>query len=149
MLDLIAGLTIGLHMASVHVPALDTQNNTNPGLYAMTESGWVVGAYRNTLSRTSVYGGHVFTHGPFSLTVGVVSGYQERTEVVDCAAIGRPDMQQCWHRVGFSRGALTLLASPSVRLPQVFGVTPRISYIPKVGGPARSHAFHLSLEHKF
>lgn len=136
MIDLLTGLVIGLNVASVHVPAIDGQNNVNPGIYVRHESGWGGGAFRNTLKRTSVWAGYTFTHEPFSLTVGGITGYK-------------------WERItehevkGFSKHAVTLMVTPSAALPEVFGVVPRVSYMPKLGEATRSNTFHLSIERAF
>src|SRR5438045_253932 len=55
-------VTVGLHLASVHLPKRDF-NNTNPGLYVRTDGGWTAGAYRNSLNRTSAYAGYTMEWG--------------------------------------------------------------------------------------
>lgn len=121
-------LTVGLHLASHHFPERSYQNNTNPGIYVRTESGWTGGIYYNTLKRTSVYGGYTVEAGPFALTAGVVSGYQLKDGY------------------GVSHAYLTPFISPSVALPTVLGVTPRLAIIPGTG--KTSNVLHLSVEWK-
>ena len=120
------GLTIGLHLASHHFPERSYQNNTNPGIYFRTEGGWTGGIYYNTLRRVSAYGGYTVKAGPFSLTAGVVSGYQLKDGY------------------GVSRAYLTPFLSPSVELPKVLGMVPRLAIIP--GTRATSNVLHLSVE---
>lgn len=119
MLDLLAGLTVGLHLASVHVPAADWQNNANVGIYAKTAGGITAGIYRNTQHRTSVYAGYTLEHGPFALTLGAITGYS-------------------------ARPVMPMLA-PSVALPALAGITPRLTFIPKFGA-VKAAALHLSIE---
>jgi len=71
--------TVGLHLVSVH--SRDGFNNTNPGLYVRTYSGWTTGVFRNSYSRVSVYGAYTWeTDGQVSvaLTAGAVTGYRAR-----------------------------------------------------------------------
>lgn len=138
---LLAGVTLGIHLASVHVPAQTWQNNVNVGLYARTADGWTAGVYRNTLRRTSVYAGYTFEHGPLALTVGAITGYQKKS-----VACNDPMSTGC--TLGSSRGFVSLMAAPSVTLPEFAGIVPRISFIPGIGSPSSS-VFHLSMERKF
>lgn len=70
---------VGVHVGSWHSePGF---NNTNPGLYLRTVDGWTAGAYRNSISRTSVYAG--WTDGTelasgvrAEVTVGGITGYR-------------------------------------------------------------------------
>jgi hypothetical protein len=157
--ELLHGLVIGLHLVSAHVPEAKYTNNENPGVFVRTESGWTAGIYRNSLKRTSVYGGFTFTTDavailPLSLTVGVVSGYKKRRVETSCAALGIssvPFSDVCFHYEGNSRTNASLMLSPSVALPaaqQYIGVVPRLSYIPNIG-TSRFSVFHLSVEKAF
>lgn len=145
--------TIGLHVASVHVPAHDYQKNFNPGIYARLDNGVTLGAYSNTLGRASFYG--AWTTPEFyrlSLTIGAVSGYQKKlvkTETVQCVA---PEGSMCinpTYQVGYyegsSSGAVTLMLAPSIRGPELMGLTPRLSIIPRMGAGS-STVLHLSIE---
>lgn len=127
-MDLFTPVIIGLHLASVHIPARDYQENFNPGIYVVTKTDSVFGVYRNTLDRTSFYFGQNFHKGPFTLTVGATTGYRIKGQY------------------GFSKGPLALMLAPSVQLPEVFGLTPRVSYIPKIGRSNGSSVLHLSIE---
>lgn len=161
MIDILTGLTIGLHVASVHVPAHDGQNNFNPGIYVKHESGWAGGVYRNTIKRTTFWGGYELSHGPLSLTLGVASGYDIRKTTGPCPATavvevdthsrsstrpGKPEM--CEWRSGFSKHKLTPLIAPSVALPTVLEATPRITWVPGIKGRS-SNVLHLSIERTF
>lgn len=119
-------VTVGLHVASHHFPERSYQNNVNPGVYVRTADGWTGGIYYNTLRRTSIYAGYTWEAGPFALTAGMVSGYQLK------------------NGYGVSNAVLTPFISPSVALPRVLGVTPRLSIIP--GTRATSNVLHLSIE---
>lgn len=68
-------LILGLTLGSYHFDRQADYNEINPGAYAICD-GWTGGVYRNSLSRTSAFAGHAFSWGPFSLGLGVVSGYQ-------------------------------------------------------------------------
>jgi hypothetical protein len=156
------GITVGLHLASVHVPAKDGQNNTNAGFYLRSAAGLTAGVYENTLRRTSLYAGKSFALGPVDVVVGIVSGYQrkctERTEQIGTRLPTTPPghvtgppvavyatQQEC---SGFARGWLTPMVAPSVALPfALFGATPRLWVIPSVS--AASSVLHLSVEHSF
>lgn len=162
MNELLQGLVLGLHLASIHVPANDHQNNFNPGVYVRTETGLTVGVYRNTIRRTSVYFGQAFTHDRFSLLVGAVNGYKLRKDPADCASLGfDPSVyNECYNISGATRHEWSPLVAASVALPVVGGVTPRLTYLPKLKGhepenmiirdkAKASHTFHLSLEKEF
>ena len=136
--------TIGVHLVSVHVPARDYLQSFNPGIYVRTESGLTAGVYRNSLGRTSVYAGFTIDSGRFSLTVGATTGYQKRQWFGTC-----PDGNveaECWD--GVTNAVLLPVFSPSVRLPDVAGFTPRLSFIPGLGAGS-ANAVHLSVEKGF
>jgi hypothetical protein len=109
------GLTVGVHLASVHIPAHDDQNNRNLGAYVRSVDGWTLGGYRNTIRRNSLYAGKTERGllGPVDVTAGIVSGYQKKD--------GK----------GHTRGALGPLLAFSYQVPvAVLGVKPRIVYVP-------------------
>lgn len=124
-----SALILGLHLFSIHAPALPEQNNVNLGAYVRHESGFTAGIYRNTLDRTSVYAGYTIGDR-LALTVGAVTGYQK--EIVNGKTVGA------------SGGKLTLMLAPSVRLGPV-----RMSYIPRVGASNPCNVFHFSVEKEF
>lgn len=111
--------TVGLHLVSAHLPKRNF-NNTNPGLYYRSDSGWTTGVYNNSLSRASVYGGYSLQYRALALTVGGVTGYQH-------------DVQ--------------LIVVPSVALFTVHGVTTRVAFIPRVEKRIASHVLHLMVEY--
>lgn len=131
-----ADTVIGVHLVSHHFPAQTWQRNANPGLYIKTDDHVVVGLYRNSLGRTSGYLAYVLEseRWPVALTVGAVSGYQRRV----VAGLNGPEM------IGSSASRLTLMLAPSVRLPAIAGLTPRLSVIPRFG--TSSAVLHLSVE---
>lgn len=137
MIASIAAITLGVHLASLHVPRGDFQE-FNPGVYVVADT-YVAGAYRNSLDRPSVYIGKVFTHGPFSLTVGAISGYQRKEYRAPVCPNGNSGLGANPCYAGSNRGAVGLMLAPSVLL---FDHV-RITYMP---GIHTSSAFHLSLE---
>lgn len=147
-MDLLDGFIIGLHLASVHVPAHDWQDNFNPGIYAEhVDTGITLGTYHNTLGRQTVYAGWTYNWGPASLTLGAATGYRKETQEVPCNAEPAKHYTRCTMTLGTGRGALVPVIAPSVKLPAVLGVTPRVSFIPGAAGSA--NVFHLSIEAKF
>lgn len=115
-----AAQTIGVHVASQHIPYKQRYNNLNPGLYYRTDEGWVGGFYMNSLTRPSIYVGRTFTRGGFSLTVAGVSGYTHPVQA---------------------------LLVPSAEIGTVAGATVRLAYIPRVEKRIGSHVLHLMLEY--
>lgn len=110
--------TLGIHLFSQHLPAAN-YNNVNPGLYYRLAEGPVMGAYRNSVRRTSVYAGYTWQWGRFDLTTGAVTGY--------------------------AKGAQLLLV-PSVGLFTVGGVTTRLAYIPRMEKRIGSNVLHVAVE---
>jgi len=139
-----AQTTVGVHLASSHVPAQDYQNSFNPGIYVCAENGVIAGVFRNSLGRTSAYAGFVVDAGPYALMVGLATGYQKRAVAMPCNNAGSAG---CWQVVGSTNARLVPMVAPSVRLPEVAGVTPRISYVPGLG--INASAVHLSVERRF
>jgi hypothetical protein len=77
--------TVGLHLASVH--EAQGMNNTNPGAYYRSATGWTAGAYRNSVRRNSVYAGKTWEtstwHGlSAAVTAGGVTGYGGKVTVL-------------------------------------------------------------------
>lgn len=140
---MIEGLVLGLHLISQHMPSLEEQNNQNFGLYFRTKENWGGGIYRNTLNRTSVYFGKMWSYEIFSFSVGAITGYQKKIESVPCeqmpARFNAYNHSNCRLEIGFSRGAISLMAAPSISIGFV-----RLSYIPKV--KESSSVLHLSVE---
>lgn len=117
--------TLGAHVASVHVPALKNQNNFNPGAYVVAPNGVTVGAYHNTMRKTSVYVGYLAHFKYADVLVGGVTGYKKE--------LGR---------------AVMPLVAVSHAFDEVLGWHPRVTYIPKAT-PKATHLLHLSLEINF
>jgi hypothetical protein len=148
VLDLLSSIVFGVHLASIHIPAHEGQQNFNPGVYARMESGVTVGTYHNTLGKQTFYAGYTVERGPFALTPGLASGYQRSQYPAPCSkAQTAAGSTHCWYTTPGSKTYLMPMLAPSVRLPAVLGVTPRVSYIPGLGGS--SNVFHLSIEAKF
>jgi hypothetical protein len=170
-ISFLTGLTIGLHMATLHIPMRENQANFNPGIYVeSTQTGATFGLYRNTLRRTSFYLGETFdvfrvVNAQVSMTLGGITGY--RRHDTSCVELGPGyylppgapvDVAHMYYMSSPSRycveeGASKTYVAPlvtlSVKLPEVVkGVTPRITMLPQMraGG---SSAVHLSLEHAF
>lgn len=143
-MDWLTGLTIGLHIASVHYPS-DEMHDFNPGIYVVTPGGWAAGTYYNSVHRMSVYGGHVWTWGPVSLTGGLIYGYERKPAVCVTVMTASGPAQDCGQPGSGTRWPVAPFLSPSVALPSVLGIVPRISLMP--GWFGGSTALHLSLEH--
>jgi hypothetical protein len=91
-----------------------------PGVYYRTDEGWTVGAYRNSLSKNSVYAGCTWKFfGLLEVTTAGVTGYYDLVQP---------------------------LLVPSVSLFTYRGVTPRLAYIPQVEKKIGSHVLHLMVE---
>lgn len=153
MFDFLTPVVIGLHLVSVHLPAEPWQNNVNPGVYVRSASGLTVGAYRNTLSRPSIYIAQSFELAPeglaplrFALTVGVVSGYRIKRVDQPCPPGTRPD-HACYTLEGLTNAHLLPMLTPSVSMPLGGSNSLRLSFIPSLA--SRSSVFHLSAEHSF
>jgi hypothetical protein len=148
--------SVGLHLVSIHVPAHKDQHNFNPGVYARFDNGATLGTYHNTLGKQTFYAGYTLERGPFSLTLGAANGYQRHETVTlgemkpctleQIVAVGGNCKLQSRHADTSpgTKAYLTLMLAPSVRFPDMFGVIPRISYIPGLAGS--SNVFHLSIE---
>lgn len=142
----LAGWTLGTHIGSRHFPEREHLHDANPGLYAMSPGGWVGGGYRNSLGRVSLYGGRVFEAGPAALTVGLISGYRRRATVYE-QQCSDPHYTWCVKWDTGVKTEVTALIAPSVRLPELWGVSARLSYLPSYG-QLKSNALHLSLERR-
>lgn len=73
-------IAIGLHLGTYHLNRDRAYNEFNPGIYAMCD-GWTAGYYRNSFSRNTVYAGHTWERGPFSLTAAAATGYRRGIKV--------------------------------------------------------------------
>jgi hypothetical protein len=128
--------TVGAHLVSVHIPGNLGRNNTNTGLSYRHDSGAMVGFFRNSINRTSVYAAYQFPIGPFDVAVGATTGYKEHCRITETGS------RFC---SGYSPKHWTPLVVPSYALPAVAGFVPRVS---AVYGP-KSTALHLSVERSF
>jgi hypothetical protein len=111
--------TLGLHLASVHLPQRSF-NNFNPGVYYRSDAGWTGGAYFNSLERVTAYAGYTWQRGPLGLTAGVATGYDR---------------------------AVQPILVPSLIVATIGDVSARIAYIPRVEKRIESHVLHLMLEY--
>lgn len=139
--------TWGAHLVSLHSPA-HGQDDLNLGVYWKGESGATLGVYHNSARRTAAYAGWTFESGPWAVTLGVVYGYQ-RLPAQCVRANGLPPdparvVSICGSPGEGSAGALMPLVAPSVRLPELLGVTPRLTLLPPYRGSAT--VLHLSIE---
>jgi len=149
-MSILEGVVLGIHLVSAHLPALNEQNNLNLGVSVRTESGLVVGVYKNTLGRTSVYAvKRLNLIGPLDIDLGLATGYQKKTEYFDCSQqTTNPDWTTCWRTPGVSNGYFIPVVSPSIRFSEVAGVVPRIHFVPSIFS-GKSSVFHLSIEKTF
>lgn len=153
-------LSLGLHVASVHVPQHE-QNNTNPGLYIRYDQ-WQVGGYENSLGRTTVYGGYAVPVGPIEVMLGLATGYQRICKEYDVYV---PTERNVEHLPGgssvttttyahtdiyedckgFSKYAVTPLVALSYTAPfTVMGAQPQILFMPGFG--KHSSVAHLAFK---
>ncbi len=111
---MIEAWTIGLHLLTAHaVPGYEA---VTPGAYARHESGFTLGAYRNSIGRASAYAGWTFETEDrrFALTVGAVTGYERRCRIDRFEhAGGIATVPRC---SGHTGGKVGPLLAPSVRL---------------------------------
>jgi hypothetical protein len=136
-------ILVGLHLATLHVPSASYQHDLNPGAYVEVEHV-TLGAYRNTIGRTSIYIAGTLDRAPFSLTLGAVSGYQRHVTPAPCPSEG---MRGCYRISGLSPGYLAPLIAPSIHHP-LGPVELRLTAIPPLRrGDAL--ALHLSVEKAF
>lgn len=142
--------TFGLHLVSLHdEPGL---NNKNPGAYVRFDNGVTLGTFKNSIGRVSFYAGYTIERGPFALTVGAISGYAIKRVEAPCneaRANIRNEGSRCYEETGGSHGAVMALVAPSVRGPEILGMTPRLTFIPKFDKNASANVLHLSVERKF
>lgn len=154
------GLTVGLHVASIHSPQGD-QTNTNPGLYIRMDR-WQAGLYRNSHSRTTFYGGYAYPIGPVEVMAGIASGYDKRCTTQTTYIPEKVSFEQYPNGdtsttttpartvpteacTGFSKHRLTPLVALSFAAPfTVSGARPRLWFMP--GFSKTSTVAHLSLE---
>ena len=141
---------IGLHLRSVHHDdgkAPDGSfgwNDNNVGAYARWSGGLTVGAFRNSLYRTSAYVGWTVSDSAdrFSLTLAAMSGYDRLTDGAGDYQAVRCDKVNGCRKVHLKRVIVPVLV-PSVRAGLTDRLGVRISVIAPPGQPA---AVHFSLE---
>lgn len=117
--------TWGVHLGSHHYPN-NSYNNSNPGLYWISDEGWAAGAFYNSYERATLYGGKLVPlAGPVSFFLAAATGYPA-ADVVPLAGL-------------------------SWRLPALGGVFPRLLLIPALEFNGRRYdgVLHLSLEKPF
>ena len=136
MTDFFTPVILGLHLLSAHIPANPSQNDYNFGAYVQNADGYVLGAYRNTLDRVSVYAGRRFDWGPWSAELVLMYGYQKKTR--SCA-----DYFGCYHYTGSAPGAIAPAGALSYRFGEVAGWVPVATFMPGIRG---SNVLHFSIE---
>jgi hypothetical protein len=138
---------VGVNLYSQHAPAMRALYHDNtPGVYAVTADGWGAGVYRNSVQRISVHADRTWQLiGPVSATLGVVSGYRRHWVAVDCAGAGRPELTDCHMWDTRSKTELRPFGTLSIAGPSLAGATPRLSWIPPIGGK-NAQVLHLSAE---
>lgn len=149
-------IVIGLHLVSLHAAHTergDIQPRTEtPGIYLKLPLGVMggqvtAGALRNSLGRPSFYLGQTWTGGRWSLLAAGVTGYDKRVTVSheNCAragfSVGPGDLCRTESGVGWR---ITPMVVPSVALPQIGGITPRLSL-----AVSSMPALHFSIEKEF
>lgn len=131
MLDLLCCVAaIGVHIGSIHADVArgaPKLRNNNYGAYVMTKNNLVVGAFNNSLGKSSVYVAYNLKLSSYSkvipsIIIGGVSGYP-------------------------GANVFPLLVA-SVRIPIRNDVYMRVNYIPRIHFTL-AHAVNLSLEIDF
>lgn len=125
-------MIIGMHLGSIHDRG--DYNNVNPGLYVRS-GAWTGGIYRNSLRKTSLYGGYTFDYETpslplvktLSLTVGVVSGYPNTIKGTK----------------------LSLMLAPSAKIPLTQETSLRLTVLPRFRAYNQATAYHFSIEKSF
>ena len=125
-MNCLAIATIGLHLVSWH----DTggYNNVNPGVYTKTECGITIGAYENSINKTTVYVGYTYDPPklPVWASVAIATGYKPETNMT-----------------------LTPIGMVGLKSQQYKGTRFRIGYIPKIKGVNQVNVLHLTFEKSF
>ena len=135
-MDFFTPVVLGLHLLSVHLPQDPSQNDYNLGAYVQNADGYVLGAYRNTLDRVSVYAGREFTYGSWSADLVMMYGYQKKTR--PCS-----DYVGCYHYTGSTPGAIAPAFALSHAFQPIDGMVPRLTFMPGIRG---SNVLHFSIE---
>lgn len=106
---------IGVHLLTAH--AASGYEAVTPGIYARHESGFTVGAYRNSIGRESVYAGWTWETPDrrFALTAGGVTGY-ERKCWREVRNEPNGSVSTLPHCTGFEGGKVAPMLVPSMRL---------------------------------
>jgi len=135
--------TIGVHLATAHFSG--GGHTSTLGLYVKLPVGLAdgrvqLGAYRNSLTTTerstSYYIAQAWDFGRYSVALGVVSGYQRKTEYgPSLCPVGYHDSaaRRCYRTSGHTRGAFGPLVAASVSWPEtqpVVGFIPRLTLFP-------------------
>lgn len=123
---------IGLHLASYHTDAPTNKaygpayNNVNPGVYAATKCGLIVGTYRNSIRRQTAYIG---LNQDIKLTKNV-------------GLFGSIALATGYEKTIISMGMIGAYG-------QVNNYRLRLGYIPKFEKMNDTHVFHVTIERRF
>jgi hypothetical protein len=71
--------TLAQHVGTRHFAAA-VPNDDNPGLTYQSDSGLILGAYRNSYGRNTVHAGYIIERGPWSVSIGAATGYKGACE---------------------------------------------------------------------
>jgi len=124
-----AAITVGMHIGSYHTFKNSEFNNVNPGVYVAYNS-YVVGTYKNSLDKQTVYAGKVFDiteNCRYDVMLGAATGYN----------------------VGGSSVIPFIVPSAKFNIADTFVL--RTSVIPQVTseGSVRGAVFHASIQKTF
>lgn len=100
-------------------------NNANPGAYARTADGWVLGGYHNSVNRPTFYVGRSWT---------LAARGRASLEVAALAATGYP------------AAPVVPLVTPTAALRLTDRSAVRLAYLPRFGKWNETHVLHLSVE---
>lgn len=161
--DIFDGLVIGAHLVSAHSsPGL---NNTNPGLYVRSESGFTFGAYENSISRTRFGGNNgsrrISTYAGWSwetdsrnwaITLGGVTGYgrPEQDVCVELSEFGGFGCNRTEHLDAIPRVIPLAVLSGRVPLSTEWAMRLGYVYVPgAIENGQRMHIANLMMEYRW
>lgn len=155
-----AGLVVGAHLHTLHFsneserPESLRNRDSTPGLYVRSGDYRLLGGqptaglYRNSLGRTTVYGGLTWesSNKRWAASLALASGYRIKRVDIDCPAAHRHKAPTplCWYEHGRTNAHLLPIGGVSLAIPEALPylrVTPRVIWLGK--------GLHLSIEKEF
>jgi hypothetical protein len=142
MIELLAGLTLGLHLGTIHLNTPQHLNGINPGAYLRTEHSLQVGAYVNSVRRPTLYlAQSLEVVRGVDLVVGLATGYRRREQNVPCKYT---DLRPCQQWDTSVKGTLSPLLAISTARPLDGDLNLRVSVTPIPPCPAPDYTARAS-----